>query len=145
MAGMGRTPKLPEERRNRAVPRAGEWQQLPKEGYKGPIPSLKGLGLAPATHAWWKKIWRTPMATMWQPGDVPALIELATLRERLMDGKVTVAPEVRLRSDEFGLTPKGRQERRWLVVDEPLHLEEEPTDELVARRRERKQRLAGSS
>jgi hypothetical protein len=35
-----------------------------------------------------------------------------------MDGKVSVAPEVRLRSEEFGLTPKGRQDRRWIITEE---------------------------
>ena len=44
---------------------------------------------------------------MWHPCDVPALIELAMLRDRLLDGKASVAAEVRLRSDAFGLLTAG--------------------------------------
>jgi hypothetical protein len=37
-----------------------------------------------------------------------------------MDGKISIASEVRLRSDLFGLTPSGRQSRRWIISDEDL-------------------------
>jgi hypothetical protein len=60
------------------------------------------------------------MATQWCEGDIPALKELALLRQRMMDGKLSVAAEVRLRSDQFGLTPAGRQARRWMITDEDL-------------------------
>ena len=60
------------------------------------------------------------MATQWNEGDVPALNELAMLRERLLDCQLSVASEVRLRSDQFGLTPAGRQGRRWMVSVEDL-------------------------
>jgi hypothetical protein len=99
---------------------AGDWVQLPKEGYQGPIPSVAGLGLNKESRRWWRKIWRSPMATQWVEGDIPALQELAVLRERLMDGKISIAAEVRLRSDLFGLTPSGRQSRRWIISDEDL-------------------------
>ena len=83
------------------------------------------------------------MATQWLPGDVPALIELAILRERLLDGKVSVAPEVRLRSDQFGLTPKGRQERRWNVTEEDIE-RAGVEDEVAKRRKERRDRLTAT-
>ena len=118
LAGQGRNLKKPDQRRNRAAPRLGEWTQLPSEGCQGPIPSLAGLGLSKDTHEWWKTIWRSPMATQWNEADVPALKELAILRDRLLDGKVSLAAEVRLRSDLFGLTPAGRQQRRWMITDE---------------------------
>ncbi len=120
MAGRGPAPKPADQRRNRSAKRDGDWVTLPAEGHRGAIPSLpRGLGITKTTREWWKAIWRTPMATQWTAGDVPALTELAVLRERLVvDGKVSVAPEVRLRSDQFGLTPKGRQERRWIITDE---------------------------
>jgi hypothetical protein len=118
MAGRGPAPKQREQRRNRAQKTAGDWVQLPSEGYQGPIPSLAGLELSNSTHEWWKTIWRSPMASQWNQGDVPALKELAMLRELLLDGKVSVAAEVRLRSDSFGLTPAGRQQRRWMITEE---------------------------
>jgi hypothetical protein len=82
------------------------------------------------------------MATLWAPSDIPALLELAVLREQLMDGKASVAAEVRQRSDSFGLTPKGRQERRWRIVAE-VEQEAVPSssDELKAKRAERRIRL----
>ena len=113
MPGRGPAPKPREQRRDRHKKQAGDWVQLPPEGYQGPIPALAGLGLSNSTLEWWKTIWRSPMATQWSEGDVPALKELAMLRELLLDGKMSVAAEVRLRSDSFGLTPAGRQQRRW--------------------------------
>lgn len=115
------TPKPADHRRNRNPKRSGDWVQLPREGHQGPIPELPAsLQLGTETYAWWDHIWRTPMATQWDPGDIPALVELAILRNRLMQGAITVASEVRLRSDQFGLTPEGRQKRRWIVTDEDL-------------------------
>jgi hypothetical protein len=35
-----------------------------------------------------------------------------------VDGQMSVAAEVRLRSDSFGLTPAGRQQRRWMITEE---------------------------
>lgn len=111
-------PKHPEQRVNRAKKQGGDWIVLPKEGFKGKIPSVEGFGLSAQSKKWWNQIWRSPQATQWTEEDVPALIELAILRERLLDGKVSVAAEVRLRSDLFGLTPAGRQARRWVITDE---------------------------
>jgi hypothetical protein len=121
MAGHGPAPKPRDQRRNRNAKQAGDWVLLPREGYQGPIPTLpKKLGLDKDTHAWWKTIWRSPMATQWTDEDVSALIELAILRERLLDGKISVAAEVRLRTDLFGLTPAGRQQRRWMITEEDI-------------------------
>ena len=83
------------------------------------------------------------MATQWNEGDVPALKELAMLRERLMDGKISVAAEVRLRSDLFGLTPAGRQARRWMISDEDLERAGiSLKDEVSDLRKERAKRLS---
>lgn len=120
MAGRGPAPKKREQRRNQNPKPAGDWVQLPKDGFQGHIPSVAGLGLNKDSQRWWRTIWRSPMATQWSEADIPALKELAVLRERLMDGKISVAAEVRLRTDLFGLTPAGRQSRRWVVSDEDL-------------------------
>jgi hypothetical protein len=140
--GNGPPPKKASERRNRNPKQAGDWVQLPAEGRKGRIPALP-KGFARSTQAWWKKIWRSPMATQWSEADIPALIELAMLRERLVeDGKISVAGEVRLRSDQFGLTPEGRQKRRWVITDEDaVRAGLETEDELAAKRDERRRRV----
>ena len=83
------------------------------------------------------------MATQWVEGDIPALHELAMLRERLMEGKISLASEVRLRSDLFGLTPSGRQSRRWIVSDEDLERAGiSLDDQLTDLREQRAKRLA---
>ena len=136
-------PKPKNQRRNRNPKLAGDWVQLPKEGYQGRIPSVAGLGLNRDSQGWWRKIWRSPMATQWNEGDVPALNELAMVRERLMDGQISVAAEVRLRSDQFGLTPAGRQHRRWMITDEDLDRAGiSLDDQLTDLREQRAKRLA---
>ncbi len=138
----GRVPKLPEQRRNRTPLRGGEWVRLPATPRGGRVPTLpKSLKLSSATHEWWRGIWRSPVARMWTPWDVPALHELAILRDRLLvDGKASLAVEVRLRSDSYGLTPKGRQQRRWLVVDD-LGADQD-LDQIAEQRRKAKRRRA---
>jgi hypothetical protein len=56
-------PKPRDQRRNRNPKLTGEWVLLPKEGYRGPIPSTAGLGLSREAQQWWRSIWRSPMAT----------------------------------------------------------------------------------
>ena len=118
MPGQGAAPKHPDQRRNRNPKRQGDWTVLPKARRKGAIPSTKGYGFSKQTQAWWNQIWRSPQSTQWTEDDIPALVELALLRERLLDGKISVAAEVRQRSDQFGLTPKGRQQLRWVITEE---------------------------
>lgn len=143
MPGNGPAPKQADQRRRRNKPAAGDWVHLPIEGRKGKAPILpKDLDLSAATHKWWQEIWKTPMATQWTDGDVPALIELAMLRNYLMMGVAKLANEVRLRSDQFGLTPEGRQKRRWIITDEDaLRAGTEAEDELAAKRAQRRQRV----
>ena len=112
----GTPPKPAHQRRNRNPLRGGDWVLLP-EGRKGPAPSCAGYGLSRATQAWWRAIWRSPMATQWNESHVPALLELAILRDQLMAGETKVAAEVRIRSDGFGLTPAGLQQRRWMITE----------------------------
>ena len=136
-------PKPKDQRRNRNPKMAGDWVQLPNDGYQGSIPSVAGLGLNRASQRWWRAIWRSPMATQWVEGDIPALKELAILRQLLMNGQVSVAAEVRLRSDQFGLTPAGRQHRRWMITDEDLERAGiSLNDQLTELREQRAKRLA---
>jgi hypothetical protein len=67
-------------------------------------------------------------ALMWHSQDVPALEELAIIRDLLLaEAKQSVAREVAIRSNQFGLTPAGRQQRRWLIVDDA---EPKPTPDI---------------
>jgi hypothetical protein len=61
------------------------------------------------------------MATQWNvAGDAEALSILALVRQRFIEGdtRVAVATELRQLTDDFGLSPKGRQLRRWIVTEE---------------------------
>ena len=84
------------------------------------------------------------MAKQWQPGDVPALHELAYLRQQLMAGKTSLTGEVRLRSGDFGLTIAGRRALRWVLDDdESVRRVDYGADEVAQRRQGRRQRLDG--
>lgn len=142
MAGKGPPPKMPEQRRRANAPAGGEWVDIPAVPRQGPIPEIpEGSGLSKAAKEWWDEVWQFPVATMWTDQDIPGLLELAVLRERLMDGKVSVAAEVRQRSEAFGLTPKGRQDRRWRLVREVAEEVPQANDELKQKRVERRTRL----
>lgn len=117
MPGAGVAPKHPDQRRNRNPKRQGDWIVLPKEGRQEPPPPTDGYGFSKQTIEWWNLVWKSPQATQWTEDDIPALIELGLLRERLLDGKISVAPEVRQRTDQFGLTPAGRQRLRWVITE----------------------------
>ena len=108
-------PKPAGQRRNRNPKVAGEWAVL-DEPYSGPIPALPKLAdkWTDDSRRWWRAIWRTPMATQWLD-DVGSLAILAFIRQRLLDGDMRLLSEVRQWSDDFGLTPKGRQMRRWVI------------------------------
>ncbi len=113
----GPAPKPAHLRRRRNAP-VYEWVKL-TETYAGPIPELpSGTRWTKGTRSWWATIWRTSMATQWDEGDVPALVELAALRQAMMRGDWRLSGYVEKRSDKFGLTPKGRRDLRWIVTEE---------------------------
>ena len=115
-------PKPANQRRNRNRKVAGEWAVL-DEVYSGPIPHLPKLAdeWTDDTKRWWEAIWRTPMATQWLVADVGSLAILAFIRQRLLEGGDTrLLSEVRQWSDDFGLSPKGRQMRRWVISEKDV-------------------------
>lgn len=119
MAGSGRPPKPPETRRNRHAPRAGEWVTLPAELDAPVLPLLprrgKGQGAWSArTRAAWLA-WRAdPVTALYGPADVQLAIDAAYLFEQwVREPSASLAGELRQLRDSLGLTPKGRQDRRW--------------------------------
>ena len=112
MAGRGPAPKDPSQRRRRNEPMRGEWVELPplKAPILGPVDPEWGR----ETDEMWEA-WRAdPVTTQWSPAD----IAFATQTARLMDAG---APpnELRLRMDSLGLTPKGKRDLRWRLVEAP--------------------------
>lgn len=122
MAGSGRPPKPPETRRNRHAPRTGEWVLIPAELERPVLPPLprRARGDGPwsaRTRAAWKA-WRAdPVTSQYGPADIDLALHAIWLLEACVrDPKPSLAAEVRLLRDSLGLTPKGRQDRRWKVV-----------------------------
>jgi hypothetical protein len=69
-----------------------------------------------ATHAWWRDIWRSPMAAEFLQADLHGLYRLAVL----VDGywlapRKDIAAEIRLEQAAYGLTPLDRRRLEWEV------------------------------
>lgn len=62
--------------------------------------------------AWdsWFKAW---FAAHWTPDDLPGLRVVVRLYDEVERGEFTRATELRQMLDNYGITPKGQQERRW--------------------------------
>lgn len=78
----------------------------------------KGRGhWSPRTRRAWKAWWADPASTQWGPGDVDLVEHLADIYEQwVRESKAAFATEVRQTRDILGLTPKGKQDRRWMVA-----------------------------
>ncbi|MCA1707904.1 MAG: hypothetical protein LC808_33365 [Actinobacteria bacterium] len=134
-------PKPAHLRRNRNRKQGGEWVFL-EQPYEGPIPELPPIyKWSEDTMRWWKAIWRTPMATQWLEGDVGALSIVALVRQRFLDGETRLAREVRQSMDDFGLTPKGRQLRRWVTTEKDVERAGLVDDQVADLREKRAQRV----
>lgn len=116
----GPAPKSKDQRRNRHKPKTGDWVVLPKTHDATPpaLPAVKGFRWLKSTKDWWAAIWKSPMASQWQESDVFGLVELAMLRQSFLEGDLRLAEKITVKSDKFGLTPKGRKDLRWVVTDE---------------------------
>lgn len=144
----GPAPAAKADRRRTNKPARGDWVEIERPK-KPVIPTLAQIEKGdwhPRTKALWES-WRKDAATtMWEPADLQLAIETIYLHdERVNGGPVTLEAELRIRMDMLGLTAKGRQDRRWRVVDEAV---EAPAgkqgDEVAARRAQREQQLAAN-
>jgi hypothetical protein len=120
MAGRGRAPKLPDERRNRSEPQRGEWIELrPLERPVLPALPRRGRGegqWSPRTRRVYEG-WRSdPVTATFGRNEIAATVELAFLQEELARGKVALASEIRQRADGLGLPLKGKRDLRFRVV-----------------------------
>lgn len=132
MAGRGRTPKPASERRRANVPQRGEWQASPGVGWQhGPVPDPPP-GLLPESRAAWQTWMQAWFASHWTPNDLPGLRLVIQLHDQVQraindpfvesegpkGGIVYVKrpnpiTEFRQFADNYGLTPRGQQDRRW--------------------------------
>lgn len=145
MAGMGPAPKMPDQRRRRNAPAAGEWRVLPSEPYRGRrphLPRVRPKGLLASSKATWEEWWTSPMAHMWPEAEwgrlqlAIALQDTVTRHLNLGDtkGLASTMAELRQTLDSLGLTAKGRQDRRWLLPVAAQEATPDVPDELANRR-----------
>lgn len=120
MAGHGRAPKPPEQRRNRVPPKRGEWVELAPLS-KPVLPALpkraakSGPWSARSRTAW--KSWRAdPVTGEYSEADIQAALDLIFIYEDwVRNGTASLAGEVRQRQDRLGLNPKGKRDLRWRI------------------------------
>ena len=120
MAGRGRAPKLKDQRRNASAPQRGEWVTLPALEV-AVLPELPER--TPVEGPWserTKRAWAAwsldPATGMYGPAELQSAIDLAYVYEQwVREAHTSQASEIRQRLDVLGLSPKGKQDRRWLM------------------------------
>lgn len=109
----GPAPKPPEQRRRRNTPAGGEWDAIEAVGWQhGALPEPPD-GLREATLEAWRIWMGSWVAAHWAAEDLPGLRQMIRLYDQVERGEFQRANELRIQMDTFGLTPKGRQDRRW--------------------------------
>jgi hypothetical protein len=116
MAGRGPAPKALEQRRNHHEPLRGEWTSLhPLK--KAVLPTLPRDEWSARTRAAWAAWRRDPATSMYGPAEIQLAIDLAYIYEQwVLEPTAALASEIRQRQDGLGLSPKGKQDRRWRVT-----------------------------
>jgi len=112
----GRYPKDPalRQRRNKAVTRATLQVAAPPRRRAPSLP--RDREWHKLTLAWWREVWRSPMAGEYLDVDVHALYRLAVLVDRFWtQPKLAIAAEIRQEQAHFGLTPLDRRRLEWIV------------------------------
>jgi hypothetical protein len=84
----------------------------------GPRPKPP-TGLMPASRSAWATWFGAWFASYWTPGDLPGLRILVRLYDAVERGEHQRAGELRLWADNYGITPAGRQARRWQPPEKP--------------------------
>lgn len=118
---MGATPKPPGQRRRTNLGQA-QWHQLPGRGREGEPPQLPANPLGRRqwkleTEDWWRRIWASPMAVMWEESEVPTLVRLARLMDLSIRGEASAAELAAITAleDRYGLSPLARRRLQWEI------------------------------
>lgn len=130
MAGSGPAAKDSGARRRSLPPARGEWLDLPP--VKHEIPKLPPRGRARGrwsarTKRAWNRWWTDRASTQWSEADLDLVEHLADVHEEFVRApKASLAAEDRQLRDLLGLSPKGKQDRRWRVPPTAPEVEAEP-------------------
>jgi hypothetical protein len=67
----------------------------------------------PASREAWTIWFRAWFAAHWTPDDLPGLRQVVRLYDQVERSEFVRAGELRMSMDNYGITPKGQQDRRW--------------------------------
>jgi len=144
MAGVGRAPKLPGQRRRYNQPERGEWVELEtlekpilppynaswkvwvesRDKFGNPIKVRRGVG-----RSMWNAWRSSPVTSQYGPEDIAAICYLAEAFHSLTD------PSRLTLMDRLGLTPKGKRDLRWRTPAEVKTIREQEAKAPVKRLR----------
>lgn len=77
-----------------------------------------GAGVLPwcdLARDFWTAVWRSPMSAEFVDADVPGLYILADLHDRFWRGDASLAAEIRLERQQYGLDALARRRLQWEV------------------------------
>jgi hypothetical protein len=124
--------------------RVHPWNEATAVGWQhGKMPTAPP-GLSPEARKVWRTWFSSWWASFWTPEDLPGLRLAITGYCRYMTYGNSKPSDVLPMLDRYGITPKGRQDLRWLPpadhADEPA----EPvlTDDELAKARARRERIS---
>jgi len=143
----GPVPKQAANRRNRNPKVRGEWIEIREPTSKPPALPKRGTGRgqwSARTRKAWKAWWKDAAVTQWGPADIDLVEHLADVYEEwIRSGRAAHAAEARQLRDQLGLSPKGKQDRRWKVAGS-ADVVEMPSRGSAAERMEKLRRAASS-
>jgi hypothetical protein len=137
MPGRGFAPKLKHANDSTTRKVIESMTRLPDDGVIRGQELLDDREWPQATLDLWDQLRRSPMAAQWLPADWSHLQDTALLHAKFWEGDSRLAPEIRLRLSQFGVTPEARLRLRLLIDDQANQSATPALDELMRRRQER--------
>lgn len=117
----GPPPKDPKLRqRTNKVSTSATLQIVASHDAEAPVRDLPTRGEGeipwhPDTVGFWREVWSSPMASEFIAADVPGLVLVARLIDKFNYGDMSLAAEIRLQRQCFGLTPLDRRRLQWEI------------------------------
>ena len=111
-------PKSIQERQRRNAPKSHAVLDPGRRVKQPKLPALaEGREYHPMTVAWWRDVWRSPMAPEYLAADVHGLYRLAVLVDAFWEGpSVQLEAQILKTGQCFGLSPLDRRRLEWEVA-----------------------------
>lgn len=139
MAGRGPVPKRTQVTPADDARRQAEFTVLHPDGtqYGPELPDI--MDWPEQTRSLWQALRTDAAARLWTEADWSYLLDTMLLSADLWSGNAKVAPEIRLRLAEFGVTPASRMRLR-LLIDEQAAAPVSKLDEIRAKQQKTRRR-----